>query len=47
MALRHVKLEIDIASVTFLYEPFYAVLPPAPWSGRTVESIFGAGVEIC
>jgi hypothetical protein len=24
MALRHLKLEIDIASVTFLYEPFYA-----------------------
>jgi hypothetical protein len=23
------------------------MLPPAPWSGRTVESIFGAGVEIC
>jgi hypothetical protein len=23
------------------------ILPPALWSGRTVESIFGAGVEIC
>jgi hypothetical protein len=27
--------------------PNLLLLPPAPWSGRTVESIFGAGVEIC